>query len=125
MAKTEITIKRLNPKGAETKYVGFEPEWRTQPDDSNRISAFANAFQWYGYHYGKKEAKDMIAHYLEANAKGDIRTGSKLPFTPTPYAPTPLIAAPAPANAVSAAEAAAPVGNKAGGLLSIKHRRRA
>jgi hypothetical protein len=70
MAKTEITIKRLNPKGAETKYVGFEPEWRTQPDDTNRISAFANAFQWYGYHYGKKEAKDMIAHYLEANGRG-------------------------------------------------------
>lgn len=59
------TIKPLNPKGAETKYVGFEPEWKTQPDETNRISAFANAFQWYGYHYGKKEAKDFICHYLQ------------------------------------------------------------
>jgi hypothetical protein len=67
MAKNETTIKRLNPKGAETKYVGFEPEWRIQPDETNRISAFANAFQWYNYHYGKKDAKDMIAMYLEIN----------------------------------------------------------
>jgi hypothetical protein len=67
MAKHETTIKRLNPKGAETKYVGFEPEWRIQPDESNRISSFANAFQWYNYHYGKKDAKDMVAQYLEIN----------------------------------------------------------
>jgi uncharacterized protein (DUF433 family) len=67
MAKNETTIKRLNPKGAETKYVGFEPEWRIQPDETNRISSFANAFQWYNYHYGKKDAKDMIAMYLDIN----------------------------------------------------------
>jgi hypothetical protein len=60
-------IKRLNPKGAEVKYVGFEPEWKFQPDDTNRISSFANAFRWYQYHYGKKDAKDMIAMYLEIN----------------------------------------------------------
>jgi hypothetical protein len=74
MAKNEITIKRLNPKGAETKYVGFEPEWRIQPDETNRISSFANAFQWYNYHYGKKDAKDMIVMYLEINnRKSDAR----------------------------------------------------
>jgi uncharacterized protein (DUF433 family) len=67
MSKNETTIKRLNPKGAETKYVGFEPEWRIQPDETNRISSFANAFQWYNYHYGKKDAKDMIVQYLEIN----------------------------------------------------------
>jgi hypothetical protein len=64
MAKSN-EIKRLNPKGAETKYVGFEPEWQTQPTSENRISALANAFQWYNYHYGKKDAKDMLCHYLE------------------------------------------------------------
>jgi hypothetical protein len=68
MAKS-TEIKRLNPKGAETKYVGFEPEWKTQPDDTNRISAFANAFQWYNYHYGKRDAKDMLCHYLEHNSR--------------------------------------------------------
>jgi hypothetical protein len=66
MAKSN-EIKRLNPKGAETKYVGFEPEWRTQPTSENRLSSLANAFQWYGYHYGKKDAKDMLCQYLEHN----------------------------------------------------------
>ena len=66
MAKSN-EIKRLNPKGAETKYVGFEPEWRFQPTEENRVSSFANAFQWYNYHYGKKDAKDMLCHYLEHN----------------------------------------------------------
>ena len=66
MAKSN-EIKRLNPKGAETKYVGFEPEWKFQPTEENRLSAFANAFQWYNYHYGKKDAKDMLCHYLEHN----------------------------------------------------------
>jgi len=67
MAKNEIVIKRLNPKGAETKYVGFEPEWKFQPSEETRNSSFANAFQWYGYHYGKKDAKDMLCQYLEHN----------------------------------------------------------
>ena len=66
MAKSN-EIKRLNPKGAETKYVGFEPEWKFQPTEENRISSFANAFQWYNYHYGKKDAKEMLCHYLEHN----------------------------------------------------------
>ena len=64
MAKSN-EIKRLNPKGAETKYVGFEPEWKFQPTAENRISSLANAFQWYNYHYGKKDAKEMLCHYLE------------------------------------------------------------
>lgn len=62
-----VKIKPLNPKGAETKYVGFEPEWKVQPETENRISAFSKAFNWYNYHYGKKDAKDMIAQYLEIN----------------------------------------------------------
>jgi len=67
MAKNEI--KRLNPKGAETKYIGFEPEWKFQPTSETRVSAFAAAFKWYNYHYGKKDAKDMLCHYLEHNGR--------------------------------------------------------
>ena len=52
MAKT-TEIKRLNPKGAETKYIGFEPEWKIQPDETNRVSKLANAFHWYNYHYDR------------------------------------------------------------------------
>jgi hypothetical protein len=79
MAKSN-EIKRLNPKGAETKYVGFEPEWKFQPTAENRLSAFANAFQWYNYHYGKKDAKDMLCHYLEHNnRKADAKLMRGIP----------------------------------------------
>jgi hypothetical protein len=59
-------IKLLNPKGAEIKYTGGEPEWKVQPGD-NRVSALSAGFAWYNYHYGKKDAKDMIVHWLEHN----------------------------------------------------------
>jgi hypothetical protein len=79
MAKTN-EIKRLNPKGTETKYIGFEPEWKTQPLDENRVSALANAFHWYNYHYGKKDAKDMLCHYLEHNGRTkDAKTMRGIP----------------------------------------------
>jgi hypothetical protein len=64
-AKTQ-QIKLLNPKSAELKYTGGEPEWRVQPGE-NRVSALSAAFSWYNYHYGKKDAKDMIVHWLEHN----------------------------------------------------------
>jgi hypothetical protein len=64
-AKTQ-QIKLLNPKSPELKYTGGEPEWRIQPTE-NRVSALSTAFAWYNYHYGKKEAKDMIVHWLEHN----------------------------------------------------------
>ena len=69
MSNKENKIKRLNPKGAETKYVGFEPEWHFQPTSENRLSKLAQAFNWYNYHYGKKDAKEMLCHYLEHNQR--------------------------------------------------------
>ena len=66
MAKSN-EIKRLTPKGAEFKYVGPEPEWHTQPTSENRLGLLAKAFQWYNYHYSKRDAKDMLCHYLEVN----------------------------------------------------------
>ena len=67
MAKNEIVIKRLNPKHIEQKYTGDEPEWKFQPEESNRISAFAKGFAWYNRYYNKKDAKEMIAQYLHLN----------------------------------------------------------
>ena len=67
MSNKENKIKRLNPKGAETKYIGFEPEWNFQPTSENRLSKLAQAFNWYNYHYGKKDAKEFLCHYLEHN----------------------------------------------------------
>ena len=68
MNATRTVLKSLNPKSADTKYVGLEPAWRVQPTD-NRISALSYAFGWYNYFYGKKEAKDMIVAYLDAHKR--------------------------------------------------------
>jgi uncharacterized protein (DUF433 family) len=79
-AKAVNVIKPLNPKGAETKYVGHEPEWKSQPEEHNRISAFSKAFAWYNYHYGKKDAKDMLCQYLEINHRNqDAKTMRGIP----------------------------------------------
>jgi hypothetical protein len=67
-ATSTTGVRLLNPKSPETKYTGGEPEWRTQPAE-NRISAISNAFSWYNYHYGKKDAKDMIVHWLEVKER--------------------------------------------------------
>jgi hypothetical protein len=66
-ARAATVIKPLNPKGAETKYIGHEPDWKFQPTEEIRISAFSKAFAWYNYHYGKKDAKDMLCQYLDVN----------------------------------------------------------
>jgi hypothetical protein len=79
-ARASNVIKPLNPKGAETKYVGHEPEWKVQPEEHNRISAFSKAFAWYNYHYGKRDAKEMLCQYLEINSRGsDARTMRGIP----------------------------------------------
>jgi uncharacterized protein (DUF433 family) len=79
-ARSAAVIKPLNPKGAETKYIGHEPEWKSQPTDETRISAFSKAFAWYNYHYGKKDAKDMLCQYLEINHRPkDAKTMRGIP----------------------------------------------
>ena len=60
------TPKPLNPRSADTKYVGDEPLWREQPTDA-RFTALTRAFNWYNYFYGKKDAKDFVAMYLEVH----------------------------------------------------------
>ena len=59
-----LAPKTLNPRSPDTKYMGSEPQWATQPTD-RRISELSRALNWYSYFYGKKEAKDMIAGYLD------------------------------------------------------------
>jgi len=57
-------LKALNPRSADTKYTGPEPEWRIQPTAENRNSRLSTAFHWYGHCYGKKEAKEFIIDWL-------------------------------------------------------------
>jgi len=60
-------IKPMNPRSADVKYTGSEPEWRTQPTTDDRNSRLGQAFYWYGYHYGKKEVKEFIVDWLTRN----------------------------------------------------------
>jgi uncharacterized protein (DUF433 family) len=79
-ARATTVIKPLNPKGAETKYIGHEPDWKFQPTEENRISAFSKAFAWYNYHYGKRDAKDMLCQYLDVNDRSkDAKTMRGIP----------------------------------------------
>jgi hypothetical protein len=67
-------VKPLNPRSSDTNVMGMEPNWKLQPDDSNRISQMSHAFSWYNYFYGKKDARDMVVNYLEAHdRKADVK----------------------------------------------------
>jgi len=59
--------KPLNPRTADVKYTGQEPEWRAQPEPEKRSSQLISAFTWYGYHYGKKEVKEFVIDWLARN----------------------------------------------------------
>jgi hypothetical protein len=56
-------IKALNPRDADTKYMGDEPFFALQPDD--RTVALTRSFTWYNRFYGKKDAKELLCQYLE------------------------------------------------------------
>jgi hypothetical protein len=67
-AKVEIfTVKSLDPKDPDTKYLGDEPNFPLQPE--NRGIALAKGFTWYNRFYGRKEAKELLCQYLDANKR--------------------------------------------------------
>lgn len=68
MVAVAKSIKPLNPRSPDTKYVGEEPLWRSQPTE-NRFAELTRAFNWYNYFYGKKEAKDFVCAYLDSQNK--------------------------------------------------------
>lgn len=75
MATAAIRLKSLNPGTADIKYTGSEPQWTTQPGQENRISRLTEAFSWYNYHYGKKDARDMLLAWFEHRGrKADVKS---------------------------------------------------
>ena len=60
-------IKALNPRDADTKYMGDEPFFPLQPDSDRRTVALTQSFTWYNRFYGKKDAKELMAQYLDHN----------------------------------------------------------
>jgi hypothetical protein len=63
------SVKLLNPRNADTKYVGTEPEWKVQPQDSARQSTITRAFNFYNYFYSQKDAKEMVLTWLSNNKR--------------------------------------------------------
>jgi hypothetical protein len=64
-------VKALNPRDADTKYLGEEPLFPLQPDADRRFSAMARAFTWYNRFYNKKDAREMFCQYLDHNKRPD------------------------------------------------------
>ena len=63
---THKPLKSMTPKSQDVGY-GPEPLWPAQPAEDQRTSAMTRMFNWYNYHYGKKEAKDCIVDWLARN----------------------------------------------------------
>lgn len=73
-------VKALNPKNPDTKYMGEEPLFVLQPDSDRRISALSNAFGWYNWFYGKKDAKELMCQFLDfTNRTQEAKTMRKVP----------------------------------------------
>ena len=72
-------LKSMTPKSQDAGY-GPEPLWPQQPAETDRISAMTRMFNWYNYHYGKKEAKDCIVDWLARNERAEeSREFNRLP----------------------------------------------
>ena len=62
-------VKALNPRDADTKYMGEEPLFAEQPISEYRSSALARALSWYNRFYNRKDARDMMATYLDMHER--------------------------------------------------------
>ena len=72
-------LKSMTPRSQDIGY-GPEPTWKEQPAEMERISAMTRMFNWYNYHYGKKEAKDCIVDWLVRNDRTvDAKAFNRVP----------------------------------------------
>lgn len=64
--KASITnVPELKPKDPDIKYLGDEPLFAVQPDPDQR--GLGRAFGWYNRYYGRKDAKQLFAQWLDVN----------------------------------------------------------
>jgi len=63
IAAAQKAPRTMHPKN-DVKYTGAEPVWSVQPTAQDRALRLGQAFDWYGYHYGKKEVKEFILDWL-------------------------------------------------------------
>ena len=64
-ATADHFIKALNPRDADTKYMGEEPFFPLQPTSQGRKLILSTSFTWYNRFYGKKDAKELLCQYLD------------------------------------------------------------
>lgn len=64
-AKTSsvTNVPELRPKDPDIKYLGDEPLFAVQPDPEQR--GLGRAFGWYNRYYGRKDAKQLFAQWLD------------------------------------------------------------
>jgi hypothetical protein len=62
-------VKALNPRDTDVQHYGDEPLFVLQPDEDKRRVALMRSFTWYHRFYGKKDAKELLAQYLEFNKR--------------------------------------------------------
>ena len=60
-------IPELIPREADTKYYGNEPIFAIQPDSDARLGAIARGFRWYNRYYGRKDALQLLAQFLDVH----------------------------------------------------------
>jgi hypothetical protein len=63
-------VKALNPRDVDQKYLGEEPFFPLQPEGSERTIALTRGFTWYNRFYSKKDAKELLALYLDHHDRG-------------------------------------------------------
>lgn len=71
LAAPNKPLRSMNPRSPDLKYTGVEPEWAAQPTPETRNSALIGAFSWYNYHYGKKDARELLVEWLNWRGRTD------------------------------------------------------
>lgn len=68
-SEDQAQVKALNPRDVDQKYLGDEPLFAEQPMPECRNSALARGLMWYHRFYGRKDAREMLAQYLDIHGR--------------------------------------------------------
>lgn len=67
---TQLSMpKQIQPKTGETKYLGNEPLWSTQPLPDQRARNLTRTFAWYNYYCSNKDAKQYVIDWLARDSE--------------------------------------------------------
>jgi hypothetical protein len=80
-AESVGAVKALRVAAEHAKFTGYEPEWNAETfDEDSRKMQLMNALNWYNYHFGAKDATQMVLDYLKAQGRHEsIKMVKKAP----------------------------------------------